>query len=78
MGIVGWAILGVVLGAVGSEILHSRKPNLVEKVEDTAKRLVDSMRSSKPPSEPADEEVGGEAEPQADEGEPAVDGAEST
>lgn len=78
MVIVGWAILGVALGAVGSEILRSRKPNLVKKVEDAAERLVDSMCSSKCPSEPADNEVSGEAEPQADEGEPAVDGAEST
>jgi hypothetical protein len=43
MVLVAWAVLGVVLGAAGSEVLRARKPELIEKVEDAAKRLVDSV-----------------------------------
>ena len=41
----GWALLGLVLGAAGSEILRKKKPDLVDKVENAAKRLVDSFCS---------------------------------
>ena len=53
MGFVGLAVLGVFLGAVGSEILRAKKPEFVEKVEDAAKRLVDRYL----PSKTADEET---------------------
>ena len=42
----GWALLGAVLGAVGTEVLRETKPELVEKVEDAARRLVGSLCSS--------------------------------
>jgi len=47
MGFIGLAFLGVVLGAAGTELLRASKPELVEKVEDTARRFVDSLCSSK-------------------------------
>jgi hypothetical protein len=43
----GWAFLGIVLGAAGTELLRKKKPQLLEKVEDAAKRFVDSFWSSK-------------------------------
>jgi hypothetical protein len=43
----GWAFLGIVLGAAGTEFLRKKKPELVDKVEDAAKRFVDSLWSSK-------------------------------
>lgn len=54
---VGWALLGVALGAAGTEILRASKPKLVEKVEDAARRFVDSLCSSKPADERADDEA---------------------
>ena len=41
MGWFGLAILGVALGAAGSEFLRANKPELVEKIEKAAKQLVD-------------------------------------
>jgi len=46
MGLVGLAFLGIVLGAAGSEFLRAKKPELVDKIEDAARRFVDSLRSS--------------------------------
>ena len=47
MMLIGWALLGAVLGAAGTEVLRASKPELVEKVEDAARRLVGSLCSSK-------------------------------
>ncbi len=47
MGFIGLAFLGVVLGAAGTELVRASKPELVEKVEDAARRFVDSLCSSK-------------------------------
>jgi hypothetical protein len=47
MGIVGLAFLGVVVGAAGSEFLRLKRPDIIEKVEDAAKRFVDSVYPSK-------------------------------
>jgi hypothetical protein len=44
----GWAFLGIVLVAAGTEFLRKKKPQLVDKVEGAAKRFVDSLWSSKP------------------------------
>ena len=43
MALFGLALLGVALGAVGSEFLRASKPELVEKIEKTAKQLVDRL-----------------------------------
>ncbi len=43
-----WAFIGIVLGAAGTEFLRSKKPELIESVENAAKRVVDSFCSSKP------------------------------
>ena len=39
----GLAFLGVVLGAAGTEFLRAKRPDIIEKIEDAAKRFVDSM-----------------------------------
>ena len=44
---VGWAILGIVFGAAGAEFLRRKKPELIENVEDAARRFADSLCSSK-------------------------------
>jgi hypothetical protein len=43
MVLLAWAVVGVIFGAVGSEILRATRPRLVKKVEDAAKRFADSM-----------------------------------
>ena len=45
MFLIGWAIVGLILGAAGSEVLRAKKPHLVDKVEGAAKRFVDSLSS---------------------------------
>ena len=50
---IGLALFGVVLGAAGVEILRAKKPELIEKIEDAAKRFVDSVCSSKSDDEKA-------------------------
>jgi hypothetical protein len=64
MVLIGWALLGAVLGAVGAEVLRASKPELVEKVEDAARRLVGSLYSSK--SEEKSAVAAAEAEAEAD------------
>lgn len=56
MELVGLALLGVILGAAGTEFLRAKKPELVEKVENAARRFVDSLCSSKSDDEKAKEE----------------------
>jgi len=51
MGVIGLALLGVVLGAAGAEVLRAKKPEVIEKIEDTARRFVDSICPSKPDDE---------------------------
>ena len=53
MGLFGLAFVGVVLGAAGTEFLRAERPDLVEKIEDAAKRFMDSVW----PSESDDEET---------------------
>lgn len=52
--LIAWAVLGVVAGMVGSEILRAKKPKLVGKVEEAAKQFVDSFY----PGGSSDEETG--------------------
>ena len=40
-----WALLGVVLGAIGSETLRAKRPDLVDKVQRAAKNVADSICS---------------------------------
>ncbi len=51
MGVIGLALLGVVLGAAGAEVLRAKKPEVIEKIEDAAKHFVDSVFPSKPDDE---------------------------
>lgn len=55
--LVGWALLGVALGAAGTEILRASRPELVEKVEDAARRFVDSLCPSKSADQKTDDEA---------------------
>ena len=43
MAVIGLVILGVVLGAAGMELLRAKNPELLEKIEGGAKRLMDSL-----------------------------------
>ena len=43
MGMLGLALLGVVFGAAGTEFLRTKRPDIIEKIEDAAKRFVDSV-----------------------------------
>ncbi len=43
MELLGLAFLGVVLGAAGTEFLRVKRPEIIEKVEDAARRFVDSV-----------------------------------
>ena len=45
MGLAGLAILGVLLGAAGMEVLRTKKPQLVAKAESDIRRIIDSARS---------------------------------
>ena len=47
MGMIGLALLGVIFGAAGTEFLRARRPEIIKKIEERAKRLVDSLSSSK-------------------------------
>ena len=49
----GLALLGIVLGAAGTEVFRARKPEAVKKIEEAAKRFVDSLSSSKSGSDKA-------------------------
>ena len=51
MGVIGLALLGVVLGAAGAEILRAKKPEAIEKIEDAARRFANSICPSKPDDE---------------------------
>jgi len=55
MGLVGLAFLGVVLGAAGTEFLRVKRPDVIEKVEDAARRFVDSVCPSKSDDEETQE-----------------------
>ncbi len=50
---IGWAVLGIAVGAVGSEVLRTCKRELVEKVEKAASRCVDALLPSSTPDAPA-------------------------
>jgi hypothetical protein len=53
MGVIGLALLGVVLGAAGTELLRVKRPDIIEKIEGAARRFVDSVC----PSESDDEKT---------------------
>ena len=44
---IGLAVIGIIIGAAGSEVLRKKKPELVKKVEDAASRFVDKLFLSK-------------------------------
>ena len=56
MALLGWAVLGVVIGAAGTELLRKGKRKLVDKVENAAARFVDSWCSSTSADEETDQE----------------------
>jgi hypothetical protein len=52
---IGLALLGVALGAAGTEFLRAKRPGFIEKIEDAARRFVDSVCPSKSDNEKAPE-----------------------
>jgi len=56
MGLVGLALLGVALGAAGTEFLRVKRPDIIEKIEDAARRFVDSVCPSESNDEKTKEE----------------------
>jgi hypothetical protein len=44
---IGLALLGVALGAAGTEFLRAKRPEVIEKIEDAAKHFVDLLCPSK-------------------------------
>jgi len=55
MELFGLAFLGVFRGAAGTEFLRVKRPDIIEKVEDAAKRFVDSVCPSKSDDEKTQE-----------------------
>ncbi len=53
---IGLALLGVALGAAGTEFLRVKRPDIIEKIEEASRRFVDSVC----PSESNDEKTKGE------------------
>ena len=47
MGLVGLAVLSIILGAAGMEFLRASKPEMVAKMENGVKRVINSMFPSK-------------------------------
>ena len=47
MGLVGLAVLGIILGAAGMEFLRASKPEVAAKVENGVKHFANSVRPSK-------------------------------
>ena len=40
---IGLALLGVALGAAGTEFLRAKRPDIIEKIENSAKRFIDKI-----------------------------------
>ncbi len=53
---IGLALLGVAIGAAGTEFLRTKRPDLIEKIEGAAKQFVDSVCPSKSDDEKTQEE----------------------
>lgn len=59
IGMIGFAVLGVLLGAAGSEVLRAKNPKLINKVEEAAKRFADRCCPEKTgPDESQEQEEG--------------------
>jgi hypothetical protein len=52
---IGLALLGVILGAAGTEYLRAKRPDIIEKIEDAAGRFVDSICPSESKGEKTEE-----------------------
>ena len=60
MVLIAWAVVGVVIGAMGSEVLRAKRPKLIGKVEGAAKHFVDSICSAGSDEEKAGDAAGDE------------------
>lgn len=54
MAVIGLVVLGALLGAAGTEVLRSKNPELIKKIEDHAKRFVDGLGLAKSADEKED------------------------
>jgi len=51
MGALALALIGVMLGAAGAELLHAKDPELAKRIEDAAKRLIERLGRPAPGSD---------------------------
>ena len=51
MPLLALALVGVVVGAAGAEILHLRRPELVKKIQASAKKFAKRLVSCEPSAE---------------------------
>jgi len=56
MALLGLAMIGVIVGAAGVEILHLHSPGLVAKIEASAKEVARRLVTPKPPENGAAQE----------------------
>ncbi len=55
MSMLALGLIGIIIGAVGSEVLRAVKPELVEKVERSAKRFAEGFSLSESDEEELDD-----------------------
>ena len=55
MPLLALALVGVVVGAAGAEILHAKQPELVKRIQASAKKFVKRFVPSKSPEEESPE-----------------------
>jgi hypothetical protein len=56
MAVMALAALGVVVGAAGSELLRAKRPELVAKIDQAARRLVDAIYPTPPTDESTEDQ----------------------
>jgi len=61
MELITFAIIGIVVGAAGSEALRAKAPKVIEKVEDAARRFAERLCPSKSRENAAAEAAGQDA-----------------
>lgn len=54
----GFALLGVLIGATGAELLRAMKPEMIERIEDHVRCYVNSFFGASEAADEEDEETG--------------------
>ena len=55
MSMLALGLIGIIVGAAGSEILRAAKPEFVKKIEDSAKHFAESFSASESDEENPDD-----------------------